>query len=365
MRVGTATTDPGETATGWLDVTTLPTGGRERLPVLLAEGTGDGPTLWVTAGVHGDELTGVAAAQDLLDDRLPDRLAGDLVVVPTVNPAGLRRTSRESYYHGDDPNRYFPDPDADQYRPPRVQQRIDEALFDAVTGDEDAPVTDAAADALLDLHTAHVGSLPFVIRDRTLYGDRRDEAAAEALRDDLAALADALGLPVVTEYTDPEYTGEGLHRSLTGAVTNEAGVPALTVELGTHSVVDETERARGVAAVYRALVNLGALDTLPGWVPDTEPITSGVDYRLRRAVHPHTDTAGLVRHRVAVGDVLTEGDPVADVVSPHGEVRATVATDHDGVVLGRGEGMAVYENDPLASLAVRDEAPLVVPREES
>jgi predicted deacylase len=363
MRVGTASADPGETANGWLDLTKLPTGPTERAPVLLANGEREGPTLWVTAAVHGDEATGLAAAQDAFDDRLAERLAGGLVVLPILNPAGLRRTARTSYYHDDDPNRYFPDPDAEQYRPPRVQEVVDERLFEAITGADEAPVADATADALLDLHTAQVGSMPFVIRDRALYGDRRDESEAEALSEELGALADSLGLPVVVEYTGEEYTGEGLHRTATGAVFNEAGIPALTVELGRHTVVDESARARGVAACYRALDHLGALDAVPEWCPDVEPLAPPVDFRVKRAVHPHTDVAGIVRHRVEAGAVVEPGTVVADVVSPHGTVEERVESDHDGFVLAREEGVAAYENDPVAHLAVRDDGDLIAPRD--
>lgn len=363
MRVGTASAEAGETATGWLDVTGLPTGGEERLPVVVANGENDGPTLWITATVHGDEVTGLAAAQDVLDERLPERIAGAVVCLPSCNPAGLRRHSRTSYYHDDDPNRYFPDPEAQQYRPPRVQELIDRRLYDAIIGDDDASVANARADALLDLHTAQVGSVPFVIRDRVLYGERRSEADAERLAEALAGLAESLGIPLVTEYPGEEYTGEGLHRSTAGAVLNDAGIPALTLELGTHSVVDERERARGVAACYRALVHLGALDSMPEWVPAVEDRDALVSYPVRRAVHPHTDTAGVVRHRVDAGDVLERGQTVADIVTPHGERIDTVETAHDGYVLARQEGVAAYENDPVLHLAVRDDAELIAPRE--
>jgi len=361
MRVGTATAEPGQRASGWLEVTELPTGGAERLPVVLCNGTRDGPILWLTGSVHGDEHNGLAVAQDVPDDRLLSDLAGAVVSIPVCNPAGLRRTARESYYHGDDPNRYFPDPDAEQYRPPRVQEAIDRRLYDALTGADDAPTEDASADALLDLHTAQVGSMPFTIRDRAFYGDDWTESEAEGLSADLGALAGALGFPVVTEYPGEEYRGERLHRSLSGAVFAQAELPALTVELGGHSVVEDRQRDRGVAACLRGLVHLGGLEAVPDWAPEADPVPAPVEYPVRRARHPNVESAGIVRHRVAPGDVVATGDLVAEVVSPHGEVVERVETDHEGFVLARSEGVAAYENDPVASLAVRDDDPLVVP----
>jgi len=354
MDVGTASADPGEISRGWLDATTLPTGGRERLPVVVAAGETEGPMLWLTASIHGDEVTAMATAQDVVDERLPGLLRGTVVCLPNLNPAGLRRTSRTSYYHDDDPNRYFPAAGVEHYRPPRVQELIDGRVFDAVAD---------SADALVDLHTAQVDSLPFVIRDRVLYGEHRHREAAESLAAELDRLVGAFGLPVLTEYTADEYTGENLHRSTAGAALNEAGIPAFTAELGTHSVVDEANRARGVVGCYRVMVELGMLDAVPAFVPDPGPVSSPVDFPVKRAVGPHTETAGIVRHRVEPGDVLAAGDTVADVVSPHGEHWATVCTDQDGFVVARSEGLAVYENDPLVSLGVRDDGDLVVERE--
>jgi hypothetical protein len=41
-----------------------------------------------------------------------------------------------------------------------------------------------------------------------------------------------------------------------------------------------------------------------------------------------------------------------------------VTADRDGYVIGRAEGLASYEGDPVASTAVRDEADLVVKRDD-
>jgi predicted deacylase len=355
MELGTATAAPGEVARGYLDVTDLPTGTAERLPVVVAEGEADGPELWVTAGIHGDEQTGIAAAQDVVTASLPGRLSGTLVCLPLLNPAGLRRTTRTSYYHDEDPNRYFPDPDVEHARPPNVQERIDERLYEAFAD---------SADALVDLHTATVGSVPFVIRDRVLYGERRDESAAEDLAEDLATLVEAGPLPVVNEYAAAEYTDQNLQRSTAGAALNNAGIPSFTVELGSPNVVEEDNRALGVRTVYDVMVELGMVESVPEGVDAAEePYEAPVDFPVKRHRGPHTDTSGIVRHHVEAGDVVEADEAVADVVTPHGDRRTELTTDHDGYVLGRWRGIGAYEGDAVASMAVRDDGDLVVPRD--
>jgi|AntRauTorcE11898_2_1112593.scaffolds.fasta_scaffold00498_6 predicted deacylase len=391
VSLGTASADPGEVARGWFDVAELPTGAAERLPVILANGPEDGPTLWLTGGVHGDEATGVAVVHDAMTTLAEDALtalAGTVVAVPIVSPAGLRRNARETYYADEDPNRHFPDADAESVRPPKLQERIDARLYAAMTGETvegagerddadrepvDPPVAEPAgtgvvADALIDCHTAGVGSEPFAIRDRVLFGERRSEDDAVALSDELGRLVDAFGFPAVREYPAAEYVEENLQRSTAGAVLNEAGVPAFTAELGAHSVVDDGLVEAGVAGIVAVAVELGLLESesVPASVgdPGDHLDPAPVDFPVRRFRGPTTDVSGLIRHRVAAGETFGEGDVLADVVAATGAERGTVSADRDGYVLGRTEGLAVYEGDPIGSLAVRDDGDLVVPRED-
>ncbi len=353
MELGTASAAPGELARGHLEVTDLPTGTPEQLPVVIANGEADGPTLWITGGVHGDEATGVAVAQDTMRESLPSEISGAVVCVPVVNPAGLRRNARRSYYGDDDPNRKFPDPESDSSRPPEVQERIDERLYEAIVD---------SADALVDCHTAGVNSYPFVIRDRVLYGERRTEEEAEALAEELEALVAACGLPMLTEYPAEEYVEQGLQRSTAGAVCNAAGIPAFTTELGTHSVVTEDIREAGVAGNYGVMEELGMLEEWPEDVPEPGRFEAPVEFPTRRFNGPRTETAGLVRHRVEAGDVVEEGAVVADIVTANGEPLDTVEAAHDGYVIGRREGLAAYEGDSVLRMAVRDDGDLVAPR---
>lgn len=352
MEIGTASADAGELSRGHVQVTDLPTGGPERLPVAVANGTAGGPQLWVTATIHGDEATGLAAAQDVLDRVDPTDLAGSLVCVPLLNPAGLRRNVRTSYYHDEDPNRGFPDPASDRHKPPTVQELINERVFDLFAD---------TADGLVDLHTATVDSMPFLIRDRVLYGERRDATTADRLAASLDRLATAAGLPVVTEFEPEEYTERNLHRSTAGAALNAAGIPAVTLELGSPTVVDERGRAAGVAAVFRVALELGLIDVLPDNLAD--PNTAPVEFPVRREAGPRVSTPGIVRLGVSAGDRIHAGETIARVLTPAGEVRERVTAAHDGYVLGRRSGIAVYENDPVTSLAVRDDGDLVAPRE--
>lgn len=350
MEIGTATGVPGELTQGELHVTELPTGAPEVLPVLVAEGTEPGPTLWITASIHSDEVTGLAVAQDVMTDDLAADLAGTVVCVPVLNPSGLRRGKRTSYYHDEDPNRGFTT--SDDAGPPTVQELINRRLYDRIVD---------TADAVLALHTAWVGSFPYTITPRVTHGVHRSEAEAEQVADDLRTLAEAFGFPVVRQFPREEALARGLGGALTEALVVEEGIPAITPELGGRFVVEDDVRDAAVDGIRNVL---RAFDVLDGPArKDVGAPAPPVDYPVRRAIHPHTDTPGVVRYRVDGGDVVEPGDVIADVVTQHGSVKRSLESEHAGYVLSRHEGTVAYENDAVADLAVRDEDSLVVPHD--
>ena len=109
LTIGTATARPGEISYGELPVLDLPTGGSESLPIIIAQGRdAEGPTLWLTANIHGAELTGLPVIHRVVTADLATRLRGTVIAVPSLNPAGLRTMERVPYYSHTDPNRLWP-----------------------------------------------------------------------------------------------------------------------------------------------------------------------------------------------------------------------------------------------------------------
>lgn len=348
MKIGTARAEPGEQATGYRTVTELPTGQPEQIPVVVINGSRPGQTLWVTGTIHGDEPAGIAAIHQLVSQVQPDSLAGTLVCVPGMNPAGLRTNSRTSYYHDDDPNRHFVSED-NKAEQPRVQERINERVYADIA---------SMADAVVSLHTSWVATYPYTIQPRVTYGRHRSRSAAAELCDTLTDLTAAFGLPVVNQFSQPMAEQRGLHNTLTGAAIAD-GIPAFTPELGGRFVVEKDALAAAVDGLWNVLATLEMVAESP--TPVTE-YTLDADEQLTRLVHPHTDSAGLVKYRATEGDRIDQGQVIAEIRSPHGQIKAEIASDHAGYVLSRREKLAVYEGDPLFDLAVPDVDPLLVER---
>ena len=66
------------------------------LPVLMVRGSLSGPTLLVSAGVHGDEYEGVRTIFDVFESLDAAAMKGNFLAVPVMNPPAFWNISRTS-----------------------------------------------------------------------------------------------------------------------------------------------------------------------------------------------------------------------------------------------------------------------------
>ena len=134
----------------------------EAFPVLAARGAADGPTLLVTAGVHGDEYEGPEAIYRLFSNFEQTRFRGQAIGLPICNSAAWEARSRVSPGDGVNLNRVFPGSDDSP------TARIAETIFERFV---------RSCDALIDLHSGGIAfdHLPLI-------GWYRSDAAGRAER---------------------------------------------------------------------------------------------------------------------------------------------------------------------------------------
>jgi uncharacterized protein len=359
LEIGNVKGQPGQLAYGALDAVALPSGGSDSFPIVIAQGQRDGPVLWLTASIHGAEYTGILVLHQLLTTELVEHLRGAVVAVPTLNPAGLRTADRGAYYlRGQDPNRLFPAPSrrvvASPDSPTPALELAYQRLFERIS---------QTANYLIDLHNYAIGSFPFALRDPVYYRTGRDRPAAQQLQSTVGEMLDAFGHTVVNEFVSAEYLKKNLHRSVSGAALNTARIPAFTAELGGYLSVDPTIVSAAASGIRNVLRWAGMLDG------PMEPITSVrvflPGHAMRRTQHPFAPQSGILHYLVKAGDTLTIGDPVARLTDiygrPCGGDEGLIRTEFDGVVLGLLQGAICYQNDPLVSLAIRDDSELIAP----
>src|SRR5258708_12979300 len=90
LQIGSAQAEPGKLVYGALEAVELPSGDADAFPIIIAQGRTDGPVLWITASIHGNEYTGVPVIHELLTAKLAARIRGTLVAAPTPHPSALR-----------------------------------------------------------------------------------------------------------------------------------------------------------------------------------------------------------------------------------------------------------------------------------
>jgi predicted deacylase len=92
--VGTARAKPGSRATGAIPVGHRAGGAAIEIPLILANGAGDGPVLWIDGAIHGDEPEGPLAVLQLMERLDPATLRGAVVGVPVVNVGAFEASQR-------------------------------------------------------------------------------------------------------------------------------------------------------------------------------------------------------------------------------------------------------------------------------
>ncbi|MFN8832499.1 MAG: succinylglutamate desuccinylase/aspartoacylase family protein, partial [Alphaproteobacteria bacterium] len=64
------------------------------IPVEVIRGAQDGPTLFVSAAIHGDEIIGAEIVKRILARKELADIKGTLIAIPIVNPFGFNNNTR-------------------------------------------------------------------------------------------------------------------------------------------------------------------------------------------------------------------------------------------------------------------------------
>ncbi|MEN0019313.1 MAG: succinylglutamate desuccinylase/aspartoacylase family protein [Planctomycetota bacterium] len=300
--------EPGQTAPAAVPISQAFDGSEVRLPIRVTCSEAPGPTVAVTAAVHGDELNGTGAIRRIMRDTPFELNAGTLVLVPVVNLQGFERHTR---YLPDrrDLNRCFPGSAEGSYA-----ARLAHAFFERVI---------KRCDWCIDLHTAAVR--------RTNFPNVR----ADMSRPELAAFARAFGAEFVV-------SGRGPVGSLRRAAC-EAGVPTIILEAGEVWKVEPGVVDYAVRGITNCLRYLGMVSGKPA-----EP-----EFRLETDATKwiRAERGGFLEFHVAPGDILAEGDAIATNADLTGVVSNVIRAPRAGVVIGMTTIPSVAPGDPVCHLA--------------
>lgn len=274
-------------------------------PVLVINGAYDGPTLCLTAAVHGDELNGIEMVRRVMYELDPGKLRGMVIGVPIVNLLGFSRNSR---YLPDrrDLNRYFPgNPNGS------VASRIAHAFFVDVV---------QHCDMLVDLHTG------------SFYRTNIPQLRADMDNPNVADFVELFGdIPVLNSRSSS--------RSLRAAAAR-AGIPTVTLEAGEPMRMQRDMVEVGVKTIYTMMAKSGMYSKLGLWV---NPAPAFYDSAWVRV-----NSSGILFSRMELGDEVKEGDVLGAVSNPVSNEQMDIVSPYNGRILGMAldqfvmPGFAVY-----------------------
>ena len=259
-------------------------------PVLVVHGRTPGPTLCLTAGVHGDELNGIEIVRQVFETFDPGQVSGSLIGLPVANLHGFRRSSR---YLPDrrDLNRFFPgNPTGSS------ASRIAYVLFHQVV---------SHCDALVDFHTGsfHRTNLPQIRADLA-----RKEVEELALRFGVRWIVHSAGQPGTLRRAAMDH-----------------GIPAITYEAGEPLRFHGGEITRGLLGVRRLLRAQGMID---GEVSREEPTL------IRAATWVRVADGGIFLPVRSLGDKVEAGDTLGTVTDPITNDRSEILSPSAGRIIG-------------------------------
>jgi predicted deacylase len=316
--IGALSAPAGSTVSGTL---TIPGGARDEgtaIPISIIHGGRPGPTLALTAGVHGQEYTPVLALQRILRTTDPKSLAGTLILVHVANmPSYLSRTIYYSPVDGKNLNRVFPGT-ADGTLSERIAFTITRDVIERATH-------------VIDLHC---GDGNESLRPYTYWITTGPAAVADAGR----RLALAFGFDhIVVDRERPLDPKASVYLSNT-AITR--GKPALTIESGGLARTDEESIAAIERGVSGVLTHLGM--RADGPPPVAQPIW------IERSEVLRSSGTGIFYPAVERGHTVAQGTLIGRVTDFHGKVIEEVRAPFAGEILYVIGTPAISKGEPVA-----------------
>lgn len=312
--IGDEQVAPGERRLVNLPLSALSNSTPMALPVSVTHARREGPVLFVSGAVHGDELTGVAICRRLLAAKALTISRGTLLVIPIVNAFGFISHSR---YLPDrrDLNRSFPGNGKGSLAAQLAHLFLSEIVARSQFG--------------IDLHSAaiHRSNLP------QIRVDSHDERAYR--------LAEAFGAPIIVH--------SGLREGSLRQAALARNVPVIVYEAGEGLRVDELSVRVGMEGVMHVMNHLGMLPRRPR-KPSRPPVLAASSRWVR------AEASGLFRPFRDTGDEVSAGEKIGVVADPYGEREVDLKASCDGIIIGRANIPAVNQGDALFHIAKVDNA---------
>ena len=312
LRIGNETILPGERKRIFLEVASLFDYTQLNVPIEVIRGVEEGPRLFISAAIHGDEINGVEIIKRLLQRPILNRLYGTLITIPVVNVFGFNNKSR-----------YLPDRrDLNRCFPGNKNGSLGSRLASIFMKEIVSKCTHG-----IDLHTGAMNrsNLPQI---RACLDDSKT-------RD----LAQGFGVPVT------------LHSKLRDSSLREAarnkGVTTLLYEGGEALRFDEDVIKIGLRGCINVMRKIGMLPALKS------NTTRGFRkvFEARDSYWVRADHSGSFRIFKKLGDHVQDGEILAVISDTFGSEPYEVRAESGGIIIGLSTIPLVNRGDAMVHIA--------------
>ncbi len=283
------------------------------IPVKIIRGKEDGPTMFVSAAIHGDEINGVESIKRLIAHRkLLSSIKGTLIAVPIINVFGFNRNVR---YLPDrrDLNRSFPGSKQGSLAARIAHIFMNEIVLKCQYG--------------IDLHTgsSHRFNLP------QIRGDFNNP--------EIEALAEQFGVPVI------------LHSNLRDGSLREAAnaenIKILLFEGGEALRYDEKSICAAEKGILTVMCAIGMLDAkmVKLKLPKKKVFKAKTSHWIR------APKSGSLQVRKKIGNKVIKGQILGVITNPFGTEKVIVRAKKAGIVIGMTMMPLINNGDALFHIA--------------
>jgi predicted deacylase len=283
-----------------------------KIPLEVVRGKKDGPTLFVSSTIHGDEINGIEIVKRLLKSPQIKHICGTLIAIPIVNIFGFNDRSR---YLPDrrDLNRCFPGLKNGSMTSQVAYKFMHEVVMKSDYG--------------IDLHTGafHRNNYPQI----------------RANLDDFTTLnlAKAFGAPVIINSN----LRDG---SLREAVTRQK-IPMLLYEGGEALRFDEVVIKTGVAGILNFMREIGMIEAEVCEIFRKKTFIANSSYWVRAS------RSGIHTPRQKLGKIVKKGEVLGEISNPFGDHKCLVKANSGGIIIGMSKLPMTNQGDALFHIATR------------
>jgi predicted deacylase len=295
LKIGNVEVAPGAMEFGALECGRHRDGTPVSIPFMVARGTADGPTLGLSALIHGDEVPGFETVRQIMREEIsPGKLNGTIIAIMALNPLAARASQWSSPEEAQDLNASFPgDPNGS------LTQRIAHIAYQELL---------SRCDFYIDFHSNYSPAVEFCI-----IPDCRQRNAI----DKAVEMAQAFGWPIQA-MVEPACPAE---------VMLNAGKPAMLAELVGSGFASDASIRKGVRGTLNVLVWLGMIE---GKIQPHDDLDVAPGLFARNVVR--AGTGGVVHFTKKVGAHVAEGEILGIVHDIFGHEVETVRSPVNGYI---------------------------------